>query len=106
MLKITSQLLAFNAFNEGNNDKFCKDVPDLFDPSNVHWRHALHVFSVITLSVCLIYLLIMILTTTRMCVRRKITFETKLTLIAKYVVTILLALQLSLFLVSTKDGDE
>ena len=85
-------LISFGTFKEGNNDKFCNDLPDLFDPSNIHWRHALHVFSVIALLICLIYLLIMILTTTRMCVRRKITFETKLTLLAQYIVTLLLVL--------------
>ena len=85
-------------FNSEDTDNHCKEIPDLFDPENKHWRHAVHRFSLIILATCAVYALIMVLTTTRMCVRKKITLETKITLVAKYLATSLIGVQLILFL--------
>ena len=85
-------------FQSEDEDIQCSDIPDLLDPKNAEWRQAVHTYSMIILSVCGVYGLLMILTTTRMCIRKKITLETKMTLLAKYTATLLVASQLLLFL--------
>ena len=78
----------------------CKQIPNLNLPGQEDWKEALHTFSIVVLSVSALFSAYLGVFSLRLCRRKKVTSETKVTLIVLYLINILVTGQLILFLLT------